>query len=150
MITGTPINILSSHNFFFFSLRRKMLACPFEIHDELYKGLEPALLQAVQRRNGPNQVPGQSYLPGCPRIRLSDVNIGEYLCEELQTTELDDMEPYLWLVAKQDSTHISSLTDQIVRGRNIIVTEQPRLHLVWAYNRIFIKPLPPYLLSRAF
>lgn len=127
-----------------------MHECPFEIHHELYKGLEPAILQAVQRRNDSNQVPGQSYLPGCPRIRLSDVNIGEYLCEELQTTELDDMEPYLWLVAKQDSTHISSLTDQIVRGRNIIVTEQPRLHLVWAYNRIFIKPLPPYLLSRAF
>ncbi|OBT53673.1 hypothetical protein VE04_05560 [Pseudogymnoascus sp. 24MN13] len=34
-----------------------------------------------------------------------------------------------------------------VKGREIIVTEEPRLHLVWFYDRIFIKPLPKYLLS---
>lgn len=39
---------------------------------------------------------------------------------------------------------------QAVRGRNIIVTENPQLHLVWYYDRIFIKPLPRYLLSHAF
>ena len=39
---------------------------------------------------------------------------------------------------------------QAVRGRNIIVTENPQLHLVWYYDRIYIKPIPRYLLSYAF
>lgn len=87
-------------------------------------------------------------LPGCLRIALDDPDIGDFLCKELQTTELDEFEPYMWLKAKQDRKHISSLTEQIVRGRNITIIEKPRLHLVWAYDRFFIKPLPIYLLSR--
>ncbi len=39
---------------------------------------------------------------------------------------------------------------QAVRGRKIIVTENPQLHLVWYYDRIYIKPIPRYLLSHAF
>ena len=30
------------------------------------------------------------------------------------------------------------------------MTENPQLHLVWFYDRIFIKPIPRYLLSHAF
>ena len=37
-----------------------------------------------------------------------------------------------------------------MKGREIIITEDPRLHLVWIYNRIFIKPLLRYLLSYTF
>jgi hypothetical protein len=32
----------------------------------------------------------------------------------------------------------------------VVVVENPHLHLVWYYNRIFIKPIPSYMLSRAF
>ena len=32
----------------------------------------------------------------------------------------------------------------------MIVTEHPGLHLVWHYDKIFLKPIPPYLLSRVF
>jgi hypothetical protein len=31
-----------------------------------------------------------------------------------------------------------------------VAAENPELHLVWAYDRIYIKPLPKYLLSHAF
>jgi hypothetical protein len=48
------------------------------------------------------------------------------------------------------SDNINALHRQRVKGREIIVTEEPRLHLVWIHNRIFIKPLPRYLLSYAF
>jgi hypothetical protein len=30
------------------------------------------------------------------------------------------------------------------------MVENPQLHLLWIYDRIFIKPIPPYLLSHAF
>jgi hypothetical protein len=48
------------------------------------------------------------------------------------------------------SDNINALHRQRVKGREVIVTEEPRLHLVWLHNRIFIKPLPRYLLSYAF
>ena len=53
-------------------------------------------------------------------------------------------------VSTPRSSHISPLHHQAVRGRTIILTERPQLHLVWYYDRIFIKPIPGYLLSWAF
>lgn len=53
-------------------------------------------------------------------------------------------------VSTPRSSHISPLHHQAVRGRNITITENPQLHLVWYYNQIFIKPIPRYLLSYAF
>ena len=35
-------------------------------------------------------------------------------------------------------------------GREIVVTEHPGLHLIWYHDRIFVKPIPVYMLSRAF
>ena len=32
----------------------------------------------------------------------------------------------------------------------VILCENPQLHLVWYYDRIFVKPIPKYLLSQAF
>ena len=37
-----------------------------------------------------------------------------------------------------------------MKGRQIIVTEDPRLHLVWIDDRIFLKPLPQYIMSYVF
>ncbi|KAJ9634585.1 hypothetical protein H2201_007059 [Coniosporium apollinis] len=132
---------------------------PFAAKDQLYRKLYITSDQlSIQRQ--PESVHAASttgksprrklYLPGQPRISLQDPNIGEYLESELGTRDLDKLAPHLWLVAKQDSSHMSSLTHKIVRGREIIVTEKPELHLVWIYNRVFIKPLPAYLLSHAF
>lgn len=60
------------------------------------------------------------------------------------------MAPRLWIMTTLSSENINALHRQRVKGREIIVTEEPRLHLVWIHNRIFIKPLPRYLLSYAF
>ena len=109
------------------------------------------LLRSTQDAAATKKCPQkESHLPGQPRIALKNANIGKYLESELLTRDLDKLAPHLWLVATQDSSHISSLTHQIVRGREIIVTEKPELHLVWVYNRVFIKPIPQYLLSHAF
>lgn len=132
---------------------------PFAAEDQLYHKLHIASDQlSIQRQ--PKSVHAASttgkssnrklYLPGQPRVSLQDPNIGEYLESELGTRDLDKLAPHLWLVAKQDSSHVSPLTHQIVRGREIIVTEKPELHLVWIYDRVFIKPLPAYLLSHVF
>lgn len=60
------------------------------------------------------------------------------------------MAPNLWIMTTLSSANINALHRQRVKGREIVITEEPRLHLVWIRNRIFIKPLPRYLLSHHF
>ncbi len=89
-------------------------------------------------------------LPGQPRTSLAASSLHEQLRQEFVTPDLDTLAPHLWLVATQNSSHISPLHELLVKGRDIVVTENPELHLVWTDNRVFIKPIPPYMLNHAF
>jgi len=90
-------------------------------------------------------------LPGHPRMKLRDAErLTSFLIQEICAPDLETMAPYLWWMSTQSSANISPLHHQHVKGREIIITEDPRLHLVWIYNRIFIKPIPRYLLSHTF
>ncbi|KAI9149092.1 hypothetical protein HJFPF1_11139 [Paramyrothecium foliicola] len=94
--------------------------------------------------------PSETWLPGYPRVPLRQDDILDCIRKELSTPKLDAMFPYLWLVASPSSDHVSPLTEQIVRGREIVVSENPELHLVWANSRVWIKPIPDFLLSYDF
>jgi hypothetical protein len=94
--------------------------------------------------------PDETWLTGYPGVSLDSRDIAACLLEELPTPKLDKMYPYLWLVATQSSAHISPLHSQRVCGREIIITENPELHLVWVNNKIFLKPFPTFLLSYDF
>ena len=90
-------------------------------------------------------------LPGHPRIPLQDAaQLRDFLYRELWAVDLERMAPHLWIMSTQSSSNVSPLHQQKVKARKIIVTEDPRLHLVWIYDRVFIKPLPRYLLSYTF
>ena len=89
-------------------------------------------------------------LPGQPRVLLQSSCISQQLQREFLTPDLDTLAPHLWLVATQSSSHISPLHEQVLKGCNIVITENPELHLTWTNNRVFIKPVPPYMLSHAF
>lgn len=92
---------------------------------------------------------GAPYLPGHPQVSLRNDCLA-FLKNEILTPELDIISPYLWLVATQRSDHVSALHHQLVRGRTIMITENPKLHLLWIDNRVYIKPIPSYLLNHAF
>ncbi|KAI4194039.1 MAG: hypothetical protein LQ346_003771 [Caloplaca aetnensis] len=94
--------------------------------------------------------PQYQCLPGQPRALLQSSNIYQHLEREFLTPDLDTLAPHLWLVATQSSSHISPLHEQVLKGCNITITENPELHLTWTDNRIFVKPLPRYMLSHAF
>ncbi|KAL8988296.1 MAG: hypothetical protein Q9177_002612 [Variospora cf. flavescens] len=112
---------------------------PFVQESELYK-----------LHTNPDENPPLS-LPGHPRVSLQDAGpLRSFLYRELWAVDLERMAPHLWIMSTQSSTNITPLHQQKVKGREIIVTEDPRLHLVWIDNRIFIKPLPRYLLSHQF
>lgn len=91
-------------------------------------------------------------LPGQPRIRLGPLPepLFQYLENDLCTRDLDLMSPKLWLMATRSGGNVSPLHHQRVKGRRVIITEDPRLHLLWIDDYILIKPLPMYLLSYDF
>lgn len=91
------------------------------------------------------------YLPGFPYISVHDKpQVKQFVHRELCSDTLDAMAGKLWWMSKQDSRNIAPLHRQLVKRRNIVVSEDPKLHLVWIEDRIFVKPLPRYLLSHTF
>ena len=90
------------------------------------------------------------FLPGYPLIPLASPELCNHMRQLLLTPLLDRLAPKLWLLATPSSKHITSLHCQIVKGRSITITENPELHCCWIYDRVFLKPIPPFLLSWAF
>ena len=76
--------------------------------------------------------------------------VQDILYRELCTPILDELSPYLYLVAKKSSQHIDALHVQLIKGRKIVITEDPQLHLIWFYDMIYLKPIPAYLLNHDF
>jgi hypothetical protein len=54
----------------------------------------------------------------------------------------------LWTVGRKG--HFRSLHKQFLLGREILITEDVSLHLVWFENSIFVKPIPEALLNWEF
>jgi hypothetical protein len=90
-------------------------------------------------------------LPGYPQVSLDDITeLWNFIQKDICAPTLEALSPRLWWMSKQSSAHIWPLHYQAIKLRNIVVSENPELHLVWYYDRIFIKPLPKYLLSLDF
>jgi hypothetical protein len=90
-------------------------------------------------------------LLGYPQISLDDTTeLWYFIQKDICAPTLEALSPRLWWMSKQSSAHIWPLHYQAIKLRNIVVSGNPELHLVWYYDRIFIKPLPKYLLSLDF
>lgn len=120
---------------------------PFPQTDELYRKLLVNPRSDIPERSPTSN---KTTLPGEPRVPLTSPRLSIFLQNSLTTPDLNTFTPHLWKVATQSSAHITALTSQLVRGRTIILSENPELHLVWIHNRIYIKPIPKYLFSFAF
>ena len=53
-------------------------------------------------------------------------------------------------LTKDSQLRRDSITPQQPLSEDPVVTKDPRLHLVWICDRVFVKRLPPYLLSHLF
>ncbi|KAH7086989.1 hypothetical protein FB567DRAFT_56646 [Paraphoma chrysanthemicola] len=88
-------------------------------------------------------------VPGQPCVSLNDSDaVNKFLLREISVQRLDDMYSILFLVSKRQN--ISPLHHQIIKGRQILITERPDLHLIWYHDRIFIKPVPLSLVNYNF
>ncbi|KAK3393260.1 hypothetical protein B0H63DRAFT_14818 [Podospora didyma] len=107
-------------------------------------------LPQLQRGAHPNINKTPQTLPGNASVDLSPASIQSQLQTTVLTTKLNTMAPHLWLISTQSSASISPLHKQRILGREILISDTADLHLIWHYSRIFLKPLPRYLLSHAF
>ncbi|KAF1922232.1 uncharacterized protein M421DRAFT_427142 [Didymella exigua CBS 183.55] len=72
----------------------------------------------------------------------------EYLAFELNVDRLNAIHKRLWAVGRPMPPR--ALHHQRVLGREIVLTERMDMHLVWSGSRIFLKPIPRYLLEAKF
>ncbi|KAJ9161068.1 hypothetical protein NKR19_g2624 [Coniochaeta hoffmannii] len=134
----------------------KELSSLLKVHAVPVTGKAPRKLLLADDSNKP-------YLPGQPRIRLptgapaatavqTQQELQMYLERSHLTTELDEILPYMKYIFVQTPSHrhIMPLHHQKAHGRDVVVNEHPGLHLLWYYDRIFIKPIPAYFFTSAF
>ena len=82
-------------------------------------------------------------------LRIGKRNeVHQFLSTSLDLSRFKSIRTMLWLIAIPGAPR--SLYYQKLLRREIVIAEELDLHLVWAKSRIFIKPLPDYLLNYEF
>ncbi|RGP80090.1 hypothetical protein FLONG3_1861 [Fusarium longipes] len=92
-----------------------------------------------------------SLLPASARFNddiVAPTSDPNFLERELSVSRLIDVQEWLWICGRLMPPR--QLHYQRLISRNIIVSEQAELHMVWWRDRIFLKPLPKYLLDPGF
>lgn len=113
-------------------------------------------IPALQRHNPASPSPSDEldelllYVPGEPAVNLSPAEVRNFLARELYTPVLDELYNRLWLVGRKSGGSIDALHRQRIKGRHIVPTEDPKLHLIWHRDKIYIKPIPVCLLNYNF
>jgi len=74
--------------------------------------------------------------------------VDRFLCAFFDLSRFNAIRKMLWLIAVHGAPR--SLYYQKFLRREIVIAEELDLHLVWAKSRIFIKPLPDFLLNYDF
>lgn len=95
---------------------------------------------------------GTSYLPASRRTKKDHIIVPqadtEFLSGELLVNRINAVQDWLWICGRPMPPR--PLHHQVSLSREIIITENPGLHLLWSSKRIFIKPLPSWLLDPEF
>lgn len=112
------------------------------------RGWAPSILPyllAWSRR--PRQVHSASYriADNLARPNLDDLI---YFEKELSVGRLNTLVEWLWVAGQP--MPLRPLHHQLLLDRDVVIAEQMDLHLVWTPGRIFLKPLPPFLLEPRF
>ena len=76
--------------------------------------------------------------------------VHDFLQRKLDTLVLNELYPHLSLVAKRVGDHIEPLHRQGKHRRNIVIAEDPALHLVRYFDTLYLKPIPQCLYNYAF
>lgn len=83
-----------------------------------------------------------------PGGSIGTISLSGYLGSQLAVGRLNDIHKHLWWAGRPGN--VRALHIQRMMKREILVTENIGLHLVWFGETIYIKPLPAYLLNLDF
>ncbi|KAI5917554.1 hypothetical protein F4810DRAFT_716339 [Camillea tinctor] len=104
------------------------------------------------RKWSPDEARDSQYtalLPASHRTKRDDIVVPqldpEFIKDELSVKRLNAIQDWLWVCGRPMPPR--PLHHQVLISRNIAITENPELHLVWSGNRIFLKPIPAWLLE---
>ena len=82
---------------------------------------------------------------GYQELALEDrATLKQYLQHEVNVERLNEIHDHLWLAGLPRPGR--PLSNQLVLGRSIVSTGDADLHLTWHDSRMFLKPLPEFLL----
>jgi hypothetical protein len=96
------------------------------------------------------EVSSAVYIPGEPALHLKVELVQGFLERELSTRTLDELYKHLWWFSRHSGVHIDPMNRQKMKGREIFPIEDPKLHLVWKPDVIYLKPVPECLLNYEF
>jgi hypothetical protein len=82
-----------------------------------------------------------------PIIYTSNDNLRRYLKDDLDVDRLNKIHKHLWFAGLPRCGR--PLHHQLMIDRKIVLTERADLHFLWQDDRIYLKPLPDYLLSNS-
>ncbi|KAI0490670.1 hypothetical protein F4859DRAFT_16315 [Xylaria cf. heliscus] len=93
-----------------------------------------------------------SHLPASHRTKEDHIITPQadttFLGTELLVNRINSVQDWLWMCGRPMPPR--PLHYQVVISREITITESPELHLLWSNHRIFLKPLPSWLLDPVF
>jgi hypothetical protein len=75
-------------------------------------------------------------------------DVKSFLKMELSLGDLGEMLKHLWFAGSKHTA--TQLHFQVAMGREIVVADRMDLHLLWDNERIFLKPIPRFLLDPTF
>ena len=108
--------------------------------------LSPPFLKTIQLEDSS----AKHSVPGYPNLKIKDPEaVLRFLQNDLQAIELDRLVEHI-SPDHNNVHHISPLHQHQFKGREIFISEDPSLHLTIIYDRVFLKPIPRYLLSHEF
>ncbi|KAH6970760.1 hypothetical protein BKA56DRAFT_622430 [Ilyonectria sp. MPI-CAGE-AT-0026] len=88
----------------------------------------------------PNVVQGIDYLSGYLTVTLETVRLSQYLAYELIIPVLDQLHSMLWIFSIKSEHSVDPIHRQRIKGREIVPTQEAKLHLVEPMTRFTSRP----------
>lgn len=79
-------------------------------------------------------------------IEISKSNIADFIKRDTDVSRLNDIYDHMWACGRP--LNARPLHRQLMMKREVVLTEQADLHLLYHDSILYVKPLPAYLLSR--
>lgn len=156
-MTNQPINFLNQNVLPRCALCAEMMQVPFEKTHELFPttSIPSATSSPASGSDPPGSAkPGRLVLPAFHEdqdhsLRLIDPakesDLQTFLRKDLSVDSLNKIHKHLWFAGLPQGAR--ALHHQLLIGRKIIIAERADLHLLWRDDRLYLKPIPDYLLN---